>query len=161
MQEMSALRKMRGDSMIKDIIKKIKETTIEAIDLAKKMSEVTSEAFIIHVSIPKRLNKATVTIQAVKRPFPINKFSLIQHAIGGRFDKARTVCNFTKLTQARHSSRVSLIINFYMGECLNPASWNEVEVQQGNRGKVLTPDLCNGAEFAIMRGLNIKTKEEA
>jgi len=25
-------------------------------------------------------------------------------------------------------------------------------------GKVLTPDLCNGAEFSLMRALNIKEK---
>lgn len=147
--------------MIKGIMKKIKETTIEAIDLAKKMSEVSSESFIIHTSMPKSLNKATVTIQATKRPFPINKFQIIQHKIGGEFKKARTLCNFTKLTQLRHSSRVQLIINFYMRECLNPASWDKVKVQQGSRGMVLTPDLCDGAEFAIMRGLGVEKREEA
>ena len=145
--------------MIKGIMQKIKDTTLEAIDLAKKMQEITSEAFIIHVSISKRLNKATVTIQAAKRPFPINKFQLIQHAIGGKFDKERTKCNFTKLTQIRHSSYVRLIFNFYMRECLNPASWDKVEVQLGNRGKVLTPEQCDGAEFAIMRGLNLEKRE--
>jgi len=145
--------------MIKNIMQKIKETTIEAIDLAKKMSEATSEAFLIHISIPKRLNKATITIQAVKRPFPISKFPQIQSAIGGHWDKKPTACNFTKLMQIRHSSRVSLIINIYAGKCLNPASWDKVEVQAGNRGRVLTPELCDGAEFAIMRGLGVDKKE--
>ena len=37
--------------MIKNIVQKIKETAIEAIDLAKRMQEVTSEAFIVHLII--------------------------------------------------------------------------------------------------------------
>ena len=137
-------------------MQKIKETAIEAIDLAKRMQEVTSEAFIVHISIPKRLMKAAVAIQAAKRPFPLHKFPLIQRALGGRWDKTNTACNFTKLTQLRHSSIVRLVMNLYMRECLNPQSWDKVEVQEGTRGRVLTPQLCDGAEFAIMRGLNIK-----
>lgn len=156
LQTMRTLRQVRGDPMIKNIMQKIKETTIEAIDIAKKMQQATSEAFIVHVSIPKRLNKATITIQAAKRPFPINKFQLAQHAIGGQFKKAKTLCNFTKLTQLKHASHVRLIINFYMRECLNPESWDKVDVQLGNRGRVLSPDMCNGAEFAIMRGLKVE-----
>jgi len=144
--------------MIEDIEQKIKETAIEAIELAQKMRKVADENFIIHVGIPKRQRTATVTIQAVKRPFPISKFSLIQHAIGGKWDKAPTRCNFTKVTQLRHSSEVKLVINLYMRECLNPESWDKVQVQRGSRGKVLTPDLCNGAEFSLMRALNIKEK---
>lgn len=160
MPNLHSLHEVRGDPLIKNIIQKIKETTIEAIDLAKRMQEVTSEAFIVHVSIPKRLMKSTVTIQAAKRPFPIGKFPLIQHAIGGRWDKTNTACNFTKLTQLRHSSSVQLTMNLYMRECLNPQSWDKVEVQQGTRGRVLTPQLCDGAEFAIMRGLSIGSRED-
>lgn len=145
--------------MIKNIMQKIKETTIEAIELAKKMQEVTSESFIVHVPIPKRLVKATISIQAAKRPFPINKFPLIQQGIGGMWSKEPTACKFTKLMQVRHSSRVRLVINLYMRECLNPASWDKVEIQQGVRGRVITPEQCNGAEFAIMRGLGIQNNE--
>lgn len=144
--------------MIKNIEKLIKETTIEAIDIAKKMQEVTSEGFIIHTSIPKRKTTATVTIQAAKRPFPINKFPVLQHAIGGKWNKSSTKCNFTKLTQLRHSSEVKLVINLYMRECLNPESWNNVQIRKGIRGKVLTPELCNGAEIILMRGLGVKNQ---
>ena len=146
------------DKMIEDIEQKIKETAIEAIELSQKMRKVADENFIIHVSIPKRKRTATVTIQAVKRPFPINKFSLIQQAIGGKWDKTPTTCNFTKVTQLRHSSKVKLVINLYMRECLNPKSWDKVQVQRGVRGKVLNPDLCNGAEVILMQALNIKEK---
>ena len=146
--------------MIKDIDQKIKEVTIEAIDLAKKMQERTSEAFLVITSIPKMLNRATIEVHPTKRPFPIEKFHLLQHAIGGKFEKSQTECKFTKLTQIRHSSHVRLVINVYFGECLNPQSWDKVEVQRGTRGKVLTPELCDGAEFAIMRGLGIAGKSE-
>lgn len=141
--------------MIMNILLKIKEVAIEAIDLAKKMQEVTNEGFIVMVPITKRLNKSSIEIHPAKRPFPLGKFPLIQREIGGRWEKARTACNFTKLTQPRHSSRVRLTLNIYMRECLNPQSWEQVEVLKGSRSKVLTPELCDGAEFAIMRGLNI------
>ena len=141
--------------MIKDIVHKIKEVTIEAIDLAKRMQEVTNEGFIVMTPITKRLNKSSIEIHPAKRPFPLGKFPLIQREIGGRWEKARTACNFTKLTQLRHSSRVRLTLNIYMRECLNPQSWEQVEVLRGNRSRVLTPELCDGAEFAIMRGLNV------
>jgi len=145
--------------MIKDIEQKIKETTIEAIDLAKKMQEASNEGFKIFVSIPKKLDKATVSISGAKRPFPLNKFRLIQHAIGGKWNKTETTCKFTKLTQLRHASKVQLVIHLYMRECLNPQSWDKVEVQHGIRGRVLTPDLCNGAEIILMHGLGVKEEE--
>jgi hypothetical protein len=145
--------------MIKDIREKITETTIEAIELAIKMMEASNEAFAIHTSIPKKLNKATVSITAAKRPFPLNKFPYIQHAVGGKFHKAPTLEKFTQLIQYRHSSIVRLVIHLYFRECLNPASWDKVEVQKGSRGRVLTPELCDGAEFSIMRGLGVKEEK--
>jgi len=144
--------------MIKDIVDQIQNHTIEALGFAKTLQEVTSEAFIVQTSINKRLNRATVSVFATKRPFPINKFILARRAIGGQFWKARTLAHFTMLKQVRHSFPVQLLIKFYMRECLNPASWDKVQVQQGVRGKVLTPDQCDGAEFAIMRGLNVQNK---
>ena len=79
--------------MIKDIDQKIKEVTIEAIDLAKKMQERTSEAFLVITSIPKMLNRATIEVHPTKRPFPIEKFHLLQHAIGGNLRKATQSAN--------------------------------------------------------------------
>jgi hypothetical protein len=141
--------------MIRDIMSMIKEVTIEAVDLAKRMQEITNEGFIVLTPITQRLNRSSIEIHPAKRPFPLAKFPLIQRELGGRWEKARTKCNFTKLTQLRHSSAVRLSMNVYMRECLNPQSWQKVQVLKGTRGKVLTPDLCDGAEFAIMRGLNI------
>lgn len=149
---------MRGDSLTNDILLRIKEVTIEAIELARRMRELSNEGFIVMTPITKKLNRSSVEIHPAKRPFPLDKFPLIQRELGGKWEKARTACNFTKLMQLRHSSPVRLVLNLYMRECLNPESWENVEVLRGKRSKVINPDLCDGAEFAIMRGLDLRVR---
>jgi hypothetical protein len=51
-------------------------------------------------------------------------------------------------------------MRFYTAECINPASRDKVEVLRGTRGKVLTPELCDGAELSILRGLGIQNGEQ-
>ena len=141
--------------LLKGIEEKITETTIEALKLAKRMQEVTNEGFIVQTSIPKKLNNSSIEIHSASRPFPLNKFPDLQRAIGGFWNKMPTKCKFTKLSQQRKKGRVRLTINLYMRECLNPQSWTKVEVLKGNRPTVLTPELCDGAETIIMKGLQL------
>jgi len=141
--------------LLKGIEEKITETTIEALKLAKRMQEVTNEGFIVQASIPKKLNNSSIEIHSATRPFPLSKFPELQRAIGGFWNKMPTKCKFVKLSQQRKKGRVRLTINLYMRECLNPQSWANVEVLKGARGKVLTPQLCDGAEIIIMKGLQL------
>lgn len=146
--------------MKKGIRRKIRETVNEAVDLAIRAIEVSREGMIIHVSIPRNFQKATVVVQGAKRPFKINKLDYIIRALRGHWEKKRTTADFVKVESIRHSSPVTLVMRVYTAECLNPASRGNVEVLKGTRGKVLTPNLCDGAEFSIMRGLGIKQDEE-
>jgi len=145
--------------MIVNILQQIKDRTIEAIDLAKKMQEATSEGFIIHTTIPNSLTHATITIQGFKRPFPIGKFPLIQRAIHGTWRYKKTPDLFVKINSARHNgdSRVKLNITLLMGECLNPLAHGTIKVHKGTRGRVLDPAGCNGLEHPLMRGLGLQT----
>jgi hypothetical protein len=146
--------------MIANILQQIKDRTIEAIDLAKKMQEATSEGFIIHTTIPNSLTHATITIQGFKRPFPIGKFPLIQHAIHGAWWYKKTSEDFVKINSARHNgdSRVKLNITLLMGECLNPLAHGTIKVHKGTRGRVLDPAGCNGLEHPLMLGLGLQTR---
>lgn len=146
--------------MQKNIRQKIRENVNEALDLAIKSIEVSNEAMQIHVLIPRKFQRATVVVQGQKRPFKLNKLEAIIRAFKGKWEKKPTTCKFTKVESVRHASAVSLIMRFYTGECLNPSARDKVHVQKGFRGQVLTPELCNGAEFSIMRGLGIQKEEE-
>ena len=160
MQRMRTLWEMRGNQMIKDIMEQIEKTTIEAIQLAKKMQEKTNEGFIVHVSIPQKLNGSTVTISAAKRPFPVSKFSLAHEAIGGHWDFLHTRNKFTKISQLKQDGGVKLIINLYTRECLDPRTWTDMQVVKGSRGKVLNPQDCNGFVTPVLRGFGIKDKRQ-
>lgn len=145
--------------MIKGIRNKIREAVNEAIDLAIRAVEVSHEGMVIHASIGANFQKSTVVVQGAKRPFPINKLDYIIRALRGKWEKKHTTADYTKVESVRHSSPVSVIMRVYTAECLNPQSRDKVEVLKGSRGRVLTPDLCDGAEFSIMRGLGIKESQ--
>lgn len=144
--------------MLKGFRQKIRETANEAVDLAIKSIEASHEGMIVHVSIPRDLQKATVVVQAQKRPFPLNKLATIIRAVRGKWERKKTACKFTKVESIRHSSAIPLIMRVYSGACLNPES--DMQVRTGNRGEVLNPEQCNGAEFSIMRGLGITLEQK-
>jgi len=146
--------------MLKDIRQIIREVVNEALVLAMRAIEVSNEGMLIHVSIPRRFQKATVVVQGQRRPFPLNKLETVMRAFRGEWKRKRTTCDFTKVESLRHSSNVNLRMCFYTAECINPASRDKVEVLRGTRGKVLTPELCDGAEFSILRGLGIQDGEQ-
>jgi len=141
--------------MIKNIRDKIRETVNEALDLALFAIEKSNEGMQIHISIPRKFQKGTVVVQGAKRPFDINKLEVIIRTLKGHWEKYHTANDFTKVESIRHSSPVTLTMRFLTAECINPASRDKVEILKGTRGRVLTPELCDGAEFAIMRGLGI------
>jgi len=85
---------------------------------------------------------------------------IVMGASRGEWKRKRTTCDFTKVESVRYSNHVNLKICFYTAECINPASGDKVEVLRVTRGKVLTPELCNGAEFSILRGLGIQDGEQ-
>lgn len=143
--------------MLKGIYEKIKETTNNAIDLAQKMQSVTNEGFIINISIPKKLNNSTIEIHPAKRPFPLGKCEVIERTLRGHWAKEHTLCKFVKLSQIKQTGRVRLIINIYMGECWNPQQ-KDMEVVKGTRGRVLNPEMCNGA--SIMKSLRLEDKTQ-
>ena len=145
--------------MIKDIEIKIQETTMEALRLAKRMQEVTSEGFLVLVSMPKRLNKATVTIFGMRRPWPVRqKFQVLHKTIRGHWDFEHTTQKFTKLTSTIHNNPVKLVIYLYTERCLDPKSFEDVEILRGTRGRVLTPERCNGFETPLLRGMGVDDK---
>lgn len=146
--------------MIKDIRQRIRETVNEAIDLAIRSIEVANEGMQIHVSIPRKFQKATVVVQGAKRPFPLTKLEAVIRGLRGSWKRKHTTCDYTKVESIRHSSLVSLKMRFLTAECINPASRSKVDVLKGNRGKVLTPEDCDGAEFSILRGLGIEGEEQ-
>lgn len=146
--------------MIKGIRNKIREVVNEALDLAIRAVEVSHEGMLVQISIPRNFQKSTVVVQGAKRPFPINKLDYIIRALRGSWKKKRTTADYTKVESLRHSSPVILMMRVYTAECLNPESRDKVEVLKGMRGRVLTPDLCDGAEFSIMRGLGLKKEGE-
>jgi len=142
--------------MLKDIRQRIRERYNEALDLAIRAIEVSNEGMLIHVSIPREFQRAIIVVQGQKRPFSLNKLETVMRVFRGEWKRKRTTCDFTKVESLRHSSDVKLRMCFYTAECINPASRDKVEVLRGTRGKVLTPELCDGAEFSILRGLGIK-----
>lgn len=145
--------------MLKGIFEKIHATTIEALNLAQKMQATTNEAFIVSVSIPKKLNNSTIEIHPAKRPFPLGKCEMIERMLRGHWAKENTLCKFVKVSQIKQTGRVRLIINMYMGECLDPQQ-KDMEVVKGTRSRVLNPEMCNGAGIIIMKRLKLEDKTQ-
>jgi len=103
---------------------------------------------------------ARALVQGQRRPFPLNKLEIVMRVFRGEWKRKRITCDFTKVESLRHSSHVNLKMCFYTAECINPASRDKVEALRETRGKVLTLELCNGAEFSILRGLVIQDGEQ-
>jgi hypothetical protein len=64
-----------------------------------------------------------------------------------------------KVSQTQQTGRVRLKINLYVGECLNPETSN-MELVKGVRGRVLNPEMCNGAETLLAKGLGLEDKTQ-
>ena len=142
--------------MIKNIRERIKATVDEGLELAFRVIEVSNEGIEVHVSIPRSFKHAKVVITGMKRPFLWSKMQIIVRTLHGNWRKKLTNQKFAKMESFRHSNPVSLVMRFYFAECLDEKQRGEIQVLKGRRGRVLTPELCNGEEMRMLTTLDLK-----
>jgi hypothetical protein len=142
--------------MIKDIRERIKAMVDEGLELAFRTIEISNEGVEVHVSMPHSFSHAKVVVEGMKRPFQWSKLQDIVRILHGNWRKKLTKQKFAKMESLRHSNPVSLTMRFYFAECLDEKARGEIQVLKGRRGRVLTPELCNGDEMRMLNTIDSK-----